>query len=260
MMKQYLRERERQDKISSAVGAVLAVAIPVCSALFCSFTGLKYIYPPPQESTFVIDFTEEETEPVVQHRNGREPQAEEIDLSKPVELVQRSESQYVSQKQNLTPATAPDEHGDVEVPQTPAEPVLDPRASFPGMSKKDTSLTAPHSATQASEGFKAGQPKGNTDKGAVGGTPNAHLQGRSVVGVIPRPTYETQASGKVVVNIIVNQMGEVINAQAGADGTTVTNKDLWTAARKAALKTRFNVSADAPASQQGSITYIFNLK
>ncbi len=258
-MKQYLRERERQDRISSAVGAVLAVAIPVCAALFCSFTGLKYIYPPPQESTFVIDFSEE-VEPVVQHRNGRQPQAEEIDLSKPVELVQRSESPYVSEKKNLTPATAPDEHGDVEVPQTPAEPVLDPRASFPGMSKKDTSLTAPHSATQASEGYKAGQPKGNTNKGATGGSPNAHVQGRSVVGSLPRPAYNSQASGKVVVTIWVDQYGTVQKAQAGADGTTVTDKNLWAEARKAALSAHFSVNADAPALQQGSITYIFNLK
>lgn len=257
-MKQYLRVRERQEKISSAVGAVLAVAIPVCSALFCSFTGLKYIYPPPQESTFLIDFSEE-PERVVQQRNGRQPQAEEIDLSKPVELVQRSESPYVAEK-NLTPASAPDDHGDVEVPATEAEPVLDPRASFPGMSRKDTSLTAPHGATQASEGFKAGQPKGNTEKGAVGGTPNAHLKGRSVVGSLPRPVYESQASGKVVVTIWVDQYGKVQKALAGADGTTVTDKNLWAEARKAALGAHFNMSADAPALQQGSITYIFNLK
>ncbi len=257
-MKQYLRERERQEKISSAVGAVLAVAIPVCSALFCSFTGLKYIYPPPQETTFLIDF-EEEPERVVQQRNGRQPQAEEIDLSKPVELVQRSESPYVAEK-NLTPAAAPDEHGDVEVPVTEAEPVLDPRASFPGMSRKDTSLTAPHGATKASEGYKAGQPKGNTEKGAVGGTPNAHLKGRSVVGSLPRPVYESQASGKVVVTIWVDQYGKVQKALAGADGTTVTDKNLWAEARKAALGAHFNMSADAPALQQGSITYIFNLK
>ena len=258
-MKQYLRERERQDRISRAVGAALAVAIPVCSAVFCSFTGLKYIYPPPQESTFLIDFTEEEEEPVVQHRNGRQPQAEEIDLSKPVELVQRSKSPYVAEK-NLTPATAPDDHGDVEVPQTPAEPELDPRASFPGMSKKDTSLTAPHGATEASEGFKAGQPKGNTDKGATGNAPNAHVQGRSVVGSLPRPAYNSQASGKVVVTIWVDQYGKVQKAQAGADGTTVTDKNLWAEARKAALGAHFNMNADAPALQQGSITYIFNLK
>ena len=112
-MKEYIRERERQERTSRIVGGGLALGISLCAVLFCSFTGFKYIYPPPQENTFVIDFTEE-IENVVQHRDGRQPQAEEIDLSRPIELVQRSESPYEARtSQNLTPATAPDTHGDV---------------------------------------------------------------------------------------------------------------------------------------------------
>ena len=259
-MKEYIRVREKDEKTSRMIGIVLAVAIPACAALLCSFTGFSYIWPPPQESSFVIDFTEE-IEEVVQHRDGAQPMAEEIDLTRPVELVQKSESPYVATTtQNLTPATAPDDHGDVEVPVTPAEPVLDPRASFPGMSKKDTSLTAPHSASEASEGFKAGQPTGNTDKGQTAGAPNAHLKGRNVIGTLPRPSYAIQQEGIVVVSIWVDQYGNVTKALAGADGTTVTNTELWTAARNAAMKAHFNQKADAPALQQGTITYIFSLK
>ena len=44
------------------------------------------------------------------------------------------------------------------------------------------------------------------------------------------------------------------------DGTTVMDKTLIAAARKAALETHFNMSAEAPAMQQGTITYYFNLK
>ena len=259
-MKEYIRERERQEKTSRMIGAGLTLAITLCAVLFCSFTGFKYIYPPPQENTFVIDFTEE-IESVIQHRDGREPQAEEIDLSRPVELVQRSESPYEAHtSENLTPATAPDPHGDVEVPVPPEEPKLDPRAAFPGMAKKDTSLTAPHSASEASEGFKAGHPEGNTDKGVTTGAPNAHLKGRNVIGTLPRPVYGVQESGTVVVTIWVDNYGNVTKAQAGAEGTTVTNKELWTAARNAAMKAHFNQKADAPALQQGTITYIFTLK
>ena len=259
-MKEYIREREKQEKTSRIIGLALAVAIPVCAAVLCSFTGFKYIWPPPQENTFVIDYTEE-FEEVIQHRDGAQPMAEEIDLSKPIELIQKSESPYVATtEKNLTPASAPDTHGDVDVPVTPAEPVLDPRASFPGMSKKDTSLTAPHSASEVSEGFKAGQPSGNTDKGQTEGTPNAHLKGRNVVGTLPRPSYSIQESGTVVVTIWVDNYGNVTKALAGADGTTVTSTELWTAARNAAMKAHFNQKADAPALQQGTITYIFSLK
>ena len=131
-MKEYIRERDKQEKTSRAFGAALSLGITLCAILFCSFTGFRYLYPPPQENTFVIDFTEE-IETVTQHRDGNQPQAEEIDLSRPIELVQRSESPYEAHtSQNLTPATAPDPHGDIEVPVPPEEPKLDPRAAFPG--------------------------------------------------------------------------------------------------------------------------------
>lgn len=261
-MKQYLREREQQERKGNIIGGVLAVGIPVLCAVFCSFTGMKYLYPPPPESTFLMDFTEE-IEPVVQNFRGSAPRAEEVDLSKPVELIQKSESPHVAEtKQNLTPATRPDTHGDIETPEPPRkeEPKLDPRAAFPGMAKKDTSLTAPHTATTASTGFKAGQPQGNTDSGKAEGAPNAHLQGRNVVGSLTRPSYGTQASGTVVVKIIVDRYGTVKSAVAGVEGTTVTDKDLWNAARKAAMESHFNQKADAPALQEGTITYIFKLK
>jgi hypothetical protein len=52
----------------------------------------------------------------------------------------------------------------------------------------------------------------------------------------------------------------VTEAIPGAEGTTVTDKTLWNAARSAALKAHFNQSANAPALQTGTITYIFKLK
>ena len=252
------QKRERNARIS---GILMTAVIHVCALVLVSFTGLKYIYPPPQEQAMLIDFSETE-EPVVQELMGQEPLAEEIDLERPVELAQRSESPFEGERENLTPETKPDPVGDVEVP-TPEpkdEPVLDPRATFPGMAKKDTTLTAPHNATEGSEGFKAGQAKGNTDNGRTDGKPNAHVQGRNTVGNLPRPVYNVQESGIVVVDISVDNYGNVVRAVPGGDGTTVLDKTLWAAARKAAMETHFNMNADAPAMQQGTITYYFNLK
>ena len=97
-------------------------------------------------------------------------------------------------------------------------------------------------------------------EGRTEGNANAHLQGRQVLGTLPLPAYSTQLEGIVVVQIKVNQYGEVTEAIAGAEGTTVTDKTLWTAARNAALKAHFNQKADAPAVQLGTITYKFKLK
>ena len=250
------RKRERNAKIT---GIILSAIAHVCALVLVSMSGLKYIYPPPQEQAMLIDFSE--APELLQQPKGQEPLAEEVDLTRPVELAQRSESPYVADKPNETPLTKPDPVGDVEVP-TPKqeEPALDPRASFPGMSRKDTSHTAPHAAAEAGEAFKAGQPQGNTEHGRTDGKPNAHVAGRSTVGNIPRPVYNVQESGVVVVNIWVDNYGNVVRAVPGGDGTTVLDKSLSAAARKAALETHFNMSADAPAMQEGTITYYFNLK
>ena len=50
-----------------------------------------------------------------EQKPGREPRGEDVDREKNIELVQRSESPNTSDKPNITPATKPDNHGDVEV-------------------------------------------------------------------------------------------------------------------------------------------------
>lgn len=256
-MKEYLREREHKKKVATIWGLALTIGIHAGGVALCSFSGIKYLWPPPQEESFVIDFSEEEEIPVKRDR-GLRPKSEDPDKTKPEELVQRSESPYTASKQNLTAEAKPDNSGDVDVPVPKEE--INRNALFPGMAKKDTSLTSPHSAEKASEKFKAGQADGNARKNVTESRPNALLEGRSVDGAIPLPSYSVQESGKVIVRIWVDNYGNVKNALAGADGTTVTDKALWEAARKAALKTHFTMSADAPPLQPGTITYFYNLK
>ena len=252
------QKRERNAKIT---GIVMSGVAHLCALVLVSFSGLKYIYPPPQEQSMLIDF-EQAPEIPTQQLQGREPLAQEVDPDRPVELAQQSDSPYEGEVENLTPQTAPDPVGDVDVPTPPQEeaPALDPRATFPGMARKDTAATTPHDATDSGDAFKAGQAKGNTEAGRTDGKPNAHVQGRNTVGNLPRPVYNVQESGIVVVDIWVDNYGNVAKAVPGGDGTTVLDKTLHAAARKAALETHFNMSADAPAMQQGTITYYFNLK
>ena len=262
-MQPYQRTRADREKKAGVSGILLTLGFHALGLVILLTSGLKYLDPPPPERTSLLIEFEEETlqEKPVQTSVGRQPQAEEVDVTKPVDLVQQSESPYQNDRPNTTPATQPDPHGDVEVPTPPVEePKLDPRASFPGMSSKDNNATTPHSANEPSEGFKPGQPDGNTREGKTEGTPNAHVKGRNVVGSLPKPTYGTQAEGIVVVQVKVDQYGNVTEAIAGAEGTTVADKNLWNAARSAALKAHFNMDANAPAVQVGTITYIFKLK
>lgn len=263
-MKQYQHEQQTQERRGKVTGALLTLCIHAAMLATGLLTGLKYLDPPPPENTFLLDFSEEEEQ--VREPRPRKvstaPRAENADPEKDVRLVQKSESPYVSEKPNNTPETKADDFGDVETPEPPAkeEPKLDPRASFPGMSKKDNPTTAPHAADEASDAFKAGAPDGNSETRRTDGTPNAKLKGRTVIGGLPRPSYEVQKEGTVVVQIKVDQYGNVKEAVPGAEGTTVTDKTLWNAARKAAMETHFNMSAEAPVLQQGTITYRFRLQ
>ena len=262
-MQPYQRTQKKREKNANVTGIVATAGIHAAALVLLLTSGLTYLDPPPPERTsLLIEFEEEDMQvKPLQTKIGRQPQAEEVDLTKEVELVQKAESPYVNDVPNVTPETVPDDHGDVEVPTPPVEePKLDPRASFPGMSQKDNNATTPHSASEASEGFKAGQPDGNTREGKTEGSANAHVKGRNVVGSLPRPTYNSQLEGIVVVQVKVDQYGNVTEAIPGAEGTTVTDKTLWNAARIAATKAHFNMDANAPAVQSGTITYIFKLK
>ncbi len=82
-----------------------------------------------------------------------------------------------------------------------------------------------------------------------------NLEDRSVTNLAV-PVYKCEGSGTVVVEIKVNQRGYVINAKV-ISGDASENQCLVTAAKKAALKTRFNHNVFAPFRQTGSITYNF---
>jgi TonB family protein len=107
-----------------------------------------------------------------------------------------------------------------------------------------------------------GSPAGNSTTGAVtgtGGYGDFDLNGRSIgEGGLPRPVYNVQEEGRVVVSITVNPAGAVIATGINRLTNTV-NPALRKAAEEAAKKARFNV-VDGVNNQTGTITYYFNLK
>lgn len=71
------------------------------------------------------------------------------------------------------------------------------------------------------------------------------------------PEYDFSESGIVVVSVEVNKAGKVVNAIAGADGTTLRSTMLWTKCRKAAQDAVFEEGSNADDNQSGSIIYTF---
>jgi colicin import membrane protein len=109
-----------------------------------------------------------------------------------------------------------------------------------------------------------GVPQGvaNADRyGPGGGTGNGisfSLDGRTSLS-LPKPRYPGNEEGVVVVKVTVDKNGLVKAAEAGVRGSNTADPELIAAARKAALQAKFNVDANAPAFQVGTITYRFRL-
>lgn len=259
----YMERRERSAKTGRVIGLSLVCLTHICAFALLSVNGLSYIYPPPEESTFLLDFSTEV--PDIQTKPGKEPVSETVDKTKPVELVKKSESPIEEPTPNRTQESMKDDFGDVPTPAPePETPKLDPRASFPGMNKKPSRSTTPHTAEKATETFRDGQGDGNTKNESQGVKANAHLEGRNSDGSVIVPNYKEQISGIVVVKIWVDAYGNVRNAVVDASGTTVDNKTLWTEARNAAMRTHFtklnNITETTPELQDGYIIYYFTLK
>ena len=73
------------------------------------------------------------------------------------------------------------------------------------------------------------------------------------------PEYLGDQEGQVVVNISVGKSGDVKKTSIN-NASTITDPEVLESARKAALKTNFNINMDAPSLQAGTITYTFNRK
>lgn len=121
-------------------------------------------------------------------------------------------------------------------------------ATFPGGNQG--------SPTGDRSGASYGQ--GGSGTGSQGSGPSFSLSGRSA-NSLPRPNYPGNDEGTVVVKITVDKYGKVTAAEPGVRGTTIMNQSFWNEAKQAALKASFNRDENAPAFQQGTITYKFML-
>ena len=82
-----------------------------------------------------------------------------------------------------------------------------------------------------------------------------YLVGREAVAELPNPVYTCEQSGKVVINITVDDQGRVIEASYNKASSNTTNGCLIDNAIYYARKARFN--KDSKNKQLGTITYLF---
>ncbi len=135
--------------------------------------------------------------------------------------------------------------------------------------KKQVNKSALYSANNGSTSTSIGEKSGKGTMGSTQGsqfsdnhtiTDGFSLDGRNIVGTLPRPRYTSNNEGRVVVNIQVNKEGKVTAATYRASGSTTSDSRLVSEAIAAARKARFNRDAGAKFIQTGTITYIYKVR
>lgn len=155
----------------------------------------------------------------------------------------------------------------VEKPEVkPAEPVVEPK---PTLSNKlsDALSNINQSGGGGSQGENSGKgdegnPNGTTGRGALGGgTGSWQLDGRSMMPGYGTKIRDTKEEGIVVLNIIVDRNGKVIQASPNLKESSVTSQYLFNLATKDVLDNfRFNGDPSAQVEQRGKVRYVFQLK
>lgn len=142
------------------------------------------------------------------------------------------------------------------------EPEINRNALFPGKRNQNNTQSGSGSQGQSTGTGDQGNPNGTQGSrnytGDGGSGTNYRLTGRNAVS-LPRPTYNTNLQGKIVIDIWVNQQGQVVRVDGPAQGSTIANSAMVEQAKQAARKARFNADSKALDEQKGSITYIFTL-
>ena len=254
---------EKKSKRKGIIGTILFHVLLLVAFLFM---GLTYQDPPPAEEGISINFgftdeglgeiEPEDTEEII------DPVEEEI-----IEEQIESTEEIVTQTTIETPAVEKtEEKKKVVEKEQPKEEIIEEKK--PEVNKKAI-YTGKQKTTTTSEGNE----KGEGNKGAIDGDPNAdayegggigkdgtayQLGGRKAE-FKAMPIYTIQVEGKVVVAITVDRLGNVIYANPGIKGSTTLNKELLQRAKTAALKTKFEPKPSAPTNQQGKIIYYFQL-
>ena len=151
-----------------------------------------------------------------------------------------------------TPAEQPKEQS--------KEPEINKNALFPGKRNQQSGSGSQGVSTGTGDQGKAnGTPSSNNYDGNGGGNGNYSLAGRSGI-ALPRPEYNSNKQGTVVIQIWVNREGKVVRAEYQPKGSNTSDGTLVSQAIAAARKARFNPDAAAPDEQKGTITYKFEIR
>ncbi|KAF9658601.1 energy transducer TonB [Tenacibaculum sp. ZH5_bin.1] len=262
---------DTQHKRKSAIITAIILILFVIGILNY---GMKYL-DPPIEYGLAINFGTSEVgsgEPVEKTKAQATSQQEEVVEEQveetPEETIKEeiitndtAEEVPVVEKKEAVKETSKEEKPKEKKKPKPSKETTDALNSLLNGTSKDGANSGEGDDKKSGvKGNENGDPNsdkyyGNSGSGSGG---NYNLAGRKALSK-PIQKPDCQEEGTVVVSIEVDQNGKVIKATPGAKGTTNSASCLYDAAKKAALKTKWNADGNAPSKQRGTIIYKFSL-
>lgn len=240
--------------------------------------GMKYL-DPPIEYGLAINFGNSEVgsgEPVEKTKTQATPQQEEVVEEQVEEIPEETIKEEIitndtaeevpvveeqAEKKEVVKETNKEVKPKEKPKPKPSKETTDALNSLLNGTSKDGANSGEGDDKQSGvKGNENGDPSsnkyyGNSGSGSGG---NYNLAGRKALSK-PIQKPDCQEEGTVVVSIEVDQNGKVTKATPGARGTTNSASCLYDAAKKAALKTKWNADGNAPSKQRGTIIYKFSL-
>lgn len=232
------------------IGLIVSIVAHGLLILCLLLMGLRYPDPPPPELGVEMDmgeFSDVGTDSEHAAEGGEDLSSESSYANDDNnELTQQSEDVPLTSKKTPSPTKNKKKPKDNVKPQS-EETKIDQNALFTkGRVKKGSG---------GSTGVGEGSGKGSGGEGGGSGI-SFSLAGRGSKS-LPGPTATSPENGNIVVEIRVDQEGNVVSAKAGVRGTTLWDTNLWRRCEQAAKKSKFTAKPDAPELQPGKITYIF---
>lgn len=257
---------EKKDRTIAAVGTILVHALIVLALFLMAF---RTPLPLPGEEGVEVDLgmynqgigeVQPKKSAIPQQSMPPKPHEDKTVKSKDDIVTQDTEeapSLKTEKKKEQKEETTTKPKDTPKEPEETPKPVVNPKALFKGSDK---------SQEGGSEGI-TGQPgdQGNPNglagvkkyegHGGQGNGAGYDLGGRGAKS-LQRPSKDFPEEGHIVVEIFVDQNGNVIRANI-AKGTDITNTEMRNMALEAARRSKFVADPTAPEEQKGTITYTF---
>ncbi len=242
-----IREKDTKRKIIGFAASIVFHGVVVALLLVL---GLKYPDPPPPELGVEMDlgeFSDIGTDMEHAAEGGEDvSNSDVVPDDNNGEVTQDVEDVPLVSKKTEQKKEKPKQKVEQEKPKT-EEPQINQNALFSkGKVKKGSG---------SDTGVGNGDGKGSGGDGEGSGT-SFSLAGRGAKN-LGKPSSSTEKVGNIVVEIKVDQNGNVVEAKGGARGTTIWDSNLFRKCEQAAKKSQFTKNPDAPEVQKGTITYIF---